>query len=90
MVSLQERLLPGPQINRVSQGRSRYCVDAPTSKEELRRIVSCIHAPVSANMIEGGKTTPNLEKLKAMGLTSVGYPLMESFSAARAVAPIAI
>jgi methylisocitrate lyase len=60
-------------------------VDAPNSKEELRRIVSGVKAPVLANMIEGGKTPlMTLEELKDMGLASVGYPLMAIFGAARA------
>ena len=55
-------------------------------KEELQRIVSGIKAPVSANMIEGGKTRLlTLEELKDMGLASVGYPLTAIFSAARAL-----
>ena len=37
-------------------GADASLVDAPTSKEEPPRIVSGTKAPVSANMIEGGKT----------------------------------
>lgn len=62
-------------------------VDAPNSKEELRRIASGIKAPVVANMIEGGRTPLlPLKELKEMGFVSVGYPLTGIYSAARAIA----
>jgi len=62
-------------------------VDAPNSKEELRRIASGIKAPVVVNMIEGGRTPLlPLEELKEMGFVSVGYPLTGIYSAARALA----
>ena len=62
-------------------------VDAPNSKDELRRIASGIKAPLAVNMLEGGRTPLlPLEELKEMGFLSVGYPLTGIYSAARAVA----
>jgi len=61
-------------------------VEAPGSKEEMRRIVSGIKAPVTANMIEGGKTPiMTLAELKEIGYVGVGYPLTAVLSAARAM-----
>ena len=62
-------------------------VDAPNSKDELRRIASGIKAPLAVNMLEGGRTPLlPLEELKEMGFLSVGYPLTGIYSAARAIA----
>lgn len=61
-------------------------VEAPNNKEEMRRLVAGIKAPVTANMIEGGKTPIiTLEELKEIGYVGVGYPLTAILSAAKAI-----
>jgi 2-methylisocitrate lyase-like PEP mutase family enzyme len=43
-------------------------VEAPNNKEEMKRLVAGIKAPITANMIEGGKTPiMTLEELKEIG-----------------------
>jgi len=56
-------------------------VEAPESREELRRINDAIDAPTFANMIEGGKT-PFLpaEDLDALGFDIAVYPLTALFA----------
>jgi len=61
-------------------------VDAPTSKDELKRIAEGINAPLVVNMIEGGRTPLlTLDEIYELGFISVGYPLTGTFSAARAM-----
>ncbi len=61
-------------------------VEAPSNKDDMRRIVSGIDAPVTANMIEGGKTPiMTLDELKEIGYAGVGYPLTAVLSAAKAI-----
>jgi methylisocitrate lyase len=61
-------------------------VDAANTREEMKRVSSEIKAPVTTNMIEGGKTPVlSLQEIKDMGFVSVGYPLTAIFTAARAL-----
>ena len=61
-------------------------VEAPNNKEEMKRLVAGIKAPLTANMIEGGKTPiMTLEELKEIGYAGVGYPLTGILSAAKAM-----
>ena len=68
-------------------GADAIFVDALNTKEEMRRVVSGVKAPVTTNMIEGGKT-PHLaiEEIKQMGFASVGYPLTGIYCAAKSMA----
>ena len=62
-------------------------IEAPQSMDELHAIAKAFpHAPLFANMIEGGKT-PVLspDALAEIGFKIVVYPLSSLFSAARAM-----
>ena len=52
-------------------------VEAPTSKEDMRKICQSIKAPHLANMVEGGGKTPilSLHELKELGYKIVIYPV---------------
>jgi methylisocitrate lyase len=61
-------------------------VEAPESRDELRRITDEIDAPTFANMIEGGKTPfCTADELDAMGFDIVVFPLTALFSLTKAV-----
>jgi len=61
-------------------------VEAPRSKEELRRIGRELPPPLAVNMIEGGLTPLcGLEELYEMGFFAVGYVLTGLFAAAMAL-----
>jgi methylisocitrate lyase len=56
-------------------------VEAPESREELRRINEAVDAPTFANMIEGGKTPfLDAEELDELGFDVVVFPLTALFS----------
>ncbi len=61
-------------------------VEAPESVDELRRIGAEVPGPLTANMVEGGRT-PILElrELRELGFEWVVYPLSGLLSAARAL-----
>jgi methylisocitrate lyase len=61
-------------------------VEAPRSKEELRRIGGELPPPLAVNMIEGGLTPIcSLEELYEMGFFAIGYVLTGLFAAAKAL-----
>jgi len=61
-------------------------VEAPRSKEELRRIGRELPPPLAVNMIEGGLTPIcSLEELYEMGFFAIGYVLTGLFAAATAL-----
>jgi len=61
-------------------------VEAPRSKEELRRIGKELPPPLAVNMIEGGLTPVcSLDELYEMGFFAVGYVLTGLFAAAKAL-----
>jgi len=61
-------------------------VEAPRSKEELRRIGRELPPPLAVNMIEGGLTPIcSLEELYEMGFFAIGYVLTGLFAAAKAL-----
>jgi methylisocitrate lyase len=67
-------------------GADLIFVEAPRSKEEMRRIVKEVNGLMVANMIDGGQTPlMPLEELHEIGYVSVGYVLTGLFAAARAM-----
>lgn len=61
-------------------------VEAPRSKEELRRIGRELPPPLAVNIIEGGLTPIcSLEELYEMGFFAIGYVLTGLFAAAKAL-----
>jgi len=67
-------------------GADMIFVEAPLSKEELKRIAKEVDAPLIANMLEGGKT-PILssEELHNMGYNAAYYPLQHLNAATTAM-----
>jgi methylisocitrate lyase len=58
----------------VEAGADAIFVEAPETKEELKRIGTEISVPKIANMVEGGKTPPcSAKELEAMGFNLVIY-----------------
>jgi len=52
-------------------------VEAPRAREDLKRMISALgnRAPLMANMVEGGKTSPlSATELEAMGFALVIFP----------------
>ncbi|MCP4752852.1 MAG: oxaloacetate decarboxylase [Proteobacteria bacterium] len=61
-------------------------VEAPESKEEMRRIVKEVEGLLVINMIDGGQTPIlPLEEVHEIGYVSVGYVLTGLFAAAKAM-----
>ncbi len=61
-------------------------VEAPESKEEMKRIVKEVEGLLVINMIEGGQTPIlPLEEVHEIGYVSVGYVLSGLFAAAKAM-----
>ena len=67
-------------------GADLIFVEAPTSKEEMRKITSQVQAPTMANNIEGGKT-PLLSaaELQEIGYSSVVFPVAATYAIAKVV-----
>jgi len=58
-------------------------IEAPPSVEDMRRICREVKAPMSANMVEGGKTPILIAKeLQDIGYSIVTYPLSTLYAAA--------
>jgi 2-methylisocitrate lyase-like PEP mutase family enzyme len=67
-------------------GADLIFVEAPRTKEEMKKIAAEVPGPLVANMIEGGRTPlMPLEELHELGFISVGYVLTGIFTAARAL-----
>jgi len=67
-------------------GADLIFIEAPPSVEEMKRITREIHAPMSANMIEGGKTPLlSAKELEEIGYAVATYPLSTLYAAAWAV-----
>lgn len=61
-------------------------VEAPETVEDMKRLVKEIPAPLTLNVIDGGKTPRlSLEEVHALGFVSVGYVLTGLFAAAKAL-----
>lgn len=67
-------------------GADLIFVEAPNSVEDIKRVIQSIDAPVSINMLEGGKTPlVTIEQLQEWGAARVSCPLTTVFAAARGV-----
>lgn len=67
-------------------GADLVFVEAPETVEDMKRIVAEIDAPLTLNMIDGGKTPRlSLEQVHELGFVSVGYVLTALFSATAAM-----
>lgn len=69
-------------------GATMIFVEAPTSADEIKRVIQSIDAPVSINMIyaPGGKTPPiPIKTLQEWGAARVSVPVMPLLSACRAL-----
>jgi len=67
-------------------GATLIFVEAPQTKDELKRIAAEVPPPLVINCIEGGKTPLlPLEELHRLGFLSVGYVLSGLFASARAL-----
>ncbi len=67
-------------------GADLIFVEAPESREEMRRIVQEVEGLLVINMIDGGKTPIlPLEDVHELGYVSVGYVLTGLFAAAKAM-----
>lgn len=59
-------------------------LEAPCSREEMRRICAEVDAPLMANMVDGGKTPLlSVEELREMGFRLVIYPLIPLYAATK-------
>jgi methylisocitrate lyase len=67
-------------------GADLIFVEAPRTKQEMRRLVQEVNGLMVANMIDGGQTPLlPLEELHELGYVSVGYVLTGLFAAAKAM-----
>jgi methylisocitrate lyase len=67
-------------------GADLIFVEAPESKEEMKRIVKEVEGLLVINMIEGGRTPIlSLEEIHEIGYVSVGYVLTGLLAAAKAM-----
>ncbi len=67
-------------------GADLIFVEAPPTVEAIKAVVKGIKAPVSINMLEGGKTPLlTVDELQKMGVARVSCPLTALFSAAGAM-----
>jgi carboxyvinyl-carboxyphosphonate phosphorylmutase len=67
-------------------GADLIFVEAPTSLDQIRQAVKSIHAPVSINMLDWGKTPlQTLETLQEIGVARISFPLTTVFAAASGV-----
>jgi methylisocitrate lyase len=67
-------------------GADLIFVEAPNSVNDIKRVIQSIDAPVSINMLEGGKTPlVTVEQLQEWGAARVSFPLTTIFAAARGV-----
>ncbi len=67
-------------------GATLIFVEAPRTREEMKRIAAEVPPPLVVNCIEGGRTPLlPLSELQEMGFFSVGYVLSGLFAAAKAL-----
>jgi methylisocitrate lyase len=67
-------------------GADLIFVEAPQNVEDIKRVIQSIDAPVSINMLEGGKTPlVTIEQLEKWGAARVSAPLTSIFAAYRGV-----
>jgi methylisocitrate lyase len=75
------------RANRYAEaGADLLFVEAPTSKEDMRRCNHEIKGPTLANQIEGGKTPlPTVKELEELGFSVVVYPNITVYATAWAL-----
>lgn len=67
-------------------GADLIFAEAPRDKESVARLIREIKAPVSINMVDGGKTPPlSIDELQALGAARVSVPVSCLFLAAKAM-----
>lgn len=67
-------------------GADLIFIEAPQTRDELKRIAAEVPGPLVVNMIEGGKTPlMPLEEIHALGYVSIGYVLTGLFAASKAL-----
>ncbi|NPV44408.1 MAG: isocitrate lyase/PEP mutase family protein [Firmicutes bacterium] len=67
-------------------GADLIFVEAPQNVEDIKRVIQSIDAPVSINMLEGGKTPlVTIEDLQKWGAARVSCPLTALYGAARGI-----
>lgn len=67
-------------------GADLIFVESPETKEDIKRVIQSIDAPVSINMAKGGKTPyVPVEQLEEWGAARVSYPISALFGAAKGI-----
>lgn len=67
-------------------GADLIFMEAPPSVEDIKYVIKGIHAPVSINMTDGGKTPlATIQQLEEWGAARVSIPVTAIFSAAKAI-----
>jgi len=67
-------------------GADLIFIEAPKNKEDIKKVIQAIDAPVSINMLEGGKTPlVTIEELQQWGAARVSCPLTSVYGAARGI-----
>lgn len=67
-------------------GADLIFVEAPTEADDIKRVIQSIDAPVSINMLYGGKTPPiPIQTLQEWGAARVSVPVAAIFAAAGAL-----
>ena len=65
-------------------GADLIFVEAPTNPDDIKRVIQSIEAPVSINMLYGGKTPPvPLKTLQEWGVARVSVPVASIFAVAK-------
>ena len=61
-------------------------MEAPSTVDDIKRVIQSIDAPVSINMLYGGKTPPvPFETLQEWGAARVSVPVASIFAVAKAL-----
>ena len=83
-LGLEEAILRGKLYKEA--GADLIFIEAPRTKEELKRIAKEVPGPLVVNVIEGGRTPVlELEEYQELGFISVGYVLTGLFASAKAI-----
>ncbi len=64
-------------------GATLIFVEAPQAEDDIKRVIQSIDAPVSINLLHGGKSpTPSIEKIASWGAARVSVPVASLMSVA--------
>lgn len=67
-------------------GADLIFIEAPNEKDDIKRVIQSIDAPVSINMLYGGKTPAvSMETLQEWGAARVSVPVASVFAVAKAL-----